>query len=231
MVKINRIYTRTGDNGTTGLVGGSRVHKTDLRIRALGDIDELNAMLGLARALMIEKKLHALRAVLDIIQQELFDLGAEVATPPGEGWEGMPQIAPFHHQRLEQWIDALHNDLPELRSFVLPGGSPLVAQLHVARAVCRRAERSLCTPPLSETISQEVLTYMNRLSDMLFAACRYVCAVADHEEILWKPGASRGSEVVIPSPLRKKRRSRSAYSSSMKKHQISTKRSRAKQKR
>ena len=190
VVKLNKIYTRTGDAGTTGLADGQRRSKADLRVEAYGSVDETNACVGLARQ-------HAdarLDAMLARIQNDLFDLGADLATPPSDkplDYEPL-RIVPAQVSRLESEIDALNADLAPLKSFVLPGGSALAAALHLARTVCRRAER--VTVALagieSEKISPEALQYLNRLSDFLFVAAR-VANANGADDVLWVPGKNR----------------------------------------
>ena len=187
MVKLNRIYTRTGDDGSTGLVTGARVGKDGLRVAAYGDVDETNACLGLARQ-------HTgadawLDAALARIQNELFDLGADLATP-GEV-EGALRILPEQVTRLEAEIDAMNAELAALTSFVLPGGSAAAAALHLARTVCRRAERQAVALARTETVSAVALAYLNRLSDHLFVASRRANANGAGD-VLWRPGATRG---------------------------------------
>lgn len=190
MVKLNRIYTRTGDRGTTALVNGERRSKADLRVAAYGTVDETNACIGLAR-------LHAepaLDAMLAAIQNDLFDLGADLATPPSDeppAYEPL-RIVAAQVKRLETDIDALNADLSPLKSFVLPGGSPAAAALHLARTVCRRAERLAVELAASEPdkVSPEALQYLNRLSDFLFVASRAANANGAGD-VLWVPGANR----------------------------------------
>ena len=191
MVALNRIYTRTGDDGTTGLANGERRKKSDLRVEAYGTVDEANACLGLAR-------LHAeaeLDAMLARVQNDLFDLGADLATPEAEGETPKRQalrIVAAQVERLEGEIDALNARLQPLRSFVLPGGSPAAAALHLARTVSRRAERlavALAAEP-GERVSAPALQYLNRLSDFLFVAAR-VANADGRADVLWVPGANR----------------------------------------
>jgi cob(I)alamin adenosyltransferase len=192
VVKLNKIYTRTGDNGTTGLAAGPRRKKSDLRVEAFGAVDEANAALGAAQ-------LHVgadveLAAMLTRIQNDLFDLGADLATPDtGEAaaWEPLRIIA-AQVERLEQEIDRLNADLKPLNSFILPGGSALSAYLHLARTVVRRAERLMVAlaDVEGEIVSAEALKYVNRLSDFLFVAARH----ANHggaADVLWVPGKNR----------------------------------------
>lgn len=182
MVKLNRIYTRTGDAGTTGLVDGSRVSKADPLMAAIGDIDEANSAIGVAVAALGTRNPAA---ALTTIQNDLFDLGADVATP--FGIDGALRIVPAQVARLEAEIDALNADLAPLTSFVLPGGDPAAAALHLARAITRRAERSAVAV---DGLNPPALAYLNRLSDWLFVAARVVNAAAGGD-VMWRPGASR----------------------------------------
>lgn len=185
MVRLNKIYTRTGDAGTTGLVDGSRVSKGDARMTAIGDVDELNSAIGVA---LIALEDPIIRTEIARIQNDLFDLGADLATP-GE-IEGALRIAPSQVTRLEAAIDALNVDLAPLTSFILPAGSAAAAALHLARAIARRAERSVVTLMDAADVSPPALAYVNRLSDYLFVAARYVNQNAGGD-VLWVPGASR----------------------------------------
>lgn len=187
MVKLNKIYTRTGDDGSTGLVDGSRTSKAAPRMAAIGDVDEANSVLGVAIELV---PTH--RAMLTRIQNELFDLGADLATP-GDDFaptEMTLRIVDAQVARLEAEIDAMNADLPPLTSFILPGGSPGVAAVHVARAVVRRAERTAVAAAQVEPLNSLALAYINRLSDHLFVLARVVAASANGD-VLWKPGATR----------------------------------------
>ncbi|MBU6319542.1 MAG: cob(I)yrinic acid a,c-diamide adenosyltransferase [Alphaproteobacteria bacterium] len=192
MVTLNKIYTRTGDDGTTGLATGQRVSKWHTRVDAYGSIDETNAALGLARLHTGEDK--ELDAMLMRIQNDLFDLGADLATPetnPPPSWEAL-RILPDQVQRLEREIDAMNAAIPPLDSFVLPGGSPLAAYLHLARTISRRAERQIAllasTP--GEIVSEHALAFANRLSDFLFVASRRANANGS-ADVKWVPGANR----------------------------------------
>ncbi|WP_265587316.1 cob(I)yrinic acid a,c-diamide adenosyltransferase [Sphingomicrobium arenosum] len=185
MVKLTKIYTRTGDDGTSGLVDGSRVAKYALRMQAIGDVDEANSALGVAIAAMTD---DADVAALRRVQNELFDLGADLATP--EGVEGALRILPEQVSRLEDEIDAMNAGLEPLKSFVLPGGSPATAHLYLARAVVRRAERKAVALAADDAVNDHALAYLNRLSDHLFVAARALAA-AGTGDILWKPGATR----------------------------------------
>ncbi|RXF73767.1 cob(I)yrinic acid a,c-diamide adenosyltransferase [Hansschlegelia zhihuaiae] len=187
MVKLNKIYTRTGDDGTTGLAAGPRRAKHDLRIEAFGVVDETNAAIGLAR-------LHAdpeTDALLARIQNELFDLGADLATPDDGkdlGYEPL-RIVASQVERLESDIDALNARLEPLKSFVLPAGTPLAAHLHAARTIARRAERLITALAEREPVSEPARRYVNRLSDLLFVAAR-VANLAEGD-VLWAPGKTR----------------------------------------
>ena len=186
MVKLNRIYTRTGDGGSAGLVDGSRVSKSSLRMTAIGEVDEANAAVGAAIAAVGQGQLTDR---LLTIQNDLFDLGADVATP-GEV-AGALRIVASQVERLEREIDAMNASLEPLTSFILPSGSAAVATLHLARAVVRRAERAAVALNESEPLNPQLLAYINRLSDHLFVAARHV-AGSEGGDVLWQPGATRG---------------------------------------
>lgn len=192
MVKLNKIYTKTGDDGTTGLATGPRRLKSDLRVEAYGTIDETNSFIGLARQHTTE--FAALDAMLMRIQNDLFDLGADLSTPDtGETLAYEPlRIIAAQVTRLETEIDALNADLDPLRSFVLPGGSGAAAALHIARTVSRRAERQIVELARmeGETVSREALAYVNRLSDFLFVAARWTNGKGK-SDVLWVPGKNR----------------------------------------
>ena len=190
MVKLNKIYTKTGDKGTTALGAGGRVAKSDLRIAAFGTVDETNAALGLAR-------LHTkgdLDAALERIQNDLFDLGADLCVPESEHKGDTPALRIVDAQvlRLEQEIDALNADLEPLSSFVLPGGTQAAAFLHLARTTCRRAERLMVELSALDgvTVNDAALRYINRLSDFFFVASRFA-TVNGLPDVLWVPGATR----------------------------------------
>lgn len=192
MVALNRIYTKAGDGGRTQLADGERRKKHDLRIEAYGTVDELNATIGLAR-------LHSatdaeLDAMLARIQNDLFDLGADLATPPRDAPRKREDLRVLESQveRLEREIDAMNEALEPLRSFVLPGGTPVAAHLHVARTVCRRAERLTVAlaEKAEEKIAPEVIRYLNRLSDHLFVAARHAND-GGKRDVLWVPGQNR----------------------------------------
>ena len=189
MVKLNKIYTRTGDKGTTGLVDGSRVAKHAVRMEAIGTVDEANSTIGLAICALAPGG-HA--DVLTRIQNDLFDLGADLATP-GEDFapsEMVLRIVPAQAEWLEGRIDALNDSLPPLTSFILPGGSEAAARVHVARAGVRRAERCMTALAAAEPVNPAALAYVNRLSDFLFVLARAVNAAAQGD-VLWVPGQNR----------------------------------------
>lgn len=189
MVKLTKIYTRTGDTGTTGLVDGSRVSKADPLIAAIGDVDEANSALGVALAAMPPSQW---RDALAIAQNELFDLGADLATPwaedetPGSAL----RVTAAQVARIESAIDAVNHGLEPLSSFILPGGSAAAAALHVARAVARRAERSMVAAADARALNPQALIYINRLSDLAFVVTRQLNQSAGGD-VLWVPGASR----------------------------------------
>ena len=186
MVRLNQIYTRTGDDGTTGLVDGSRVPKHAARMAAIGAVDEANSALGLALVVLDGEAAADLRR----LQNDLFDLGADLATP-GEDFapSGMVlRIVPAQAEWLEARIDALNESLEPLRSFILPGGSEAAARVHVARAAARRAERAMTALAAEEPVNPAALVFVNRLSDYLFVLARTLNPQGD---VLWQPGASR----------------------------------------
>ena len=214
-IRINRVYTRTGDRGDTGLVGGRRVGKDDPRIDCYGTVDELNAVLGLVRLHTAPAaafastaapnaapnpspnpspnttdtgpSLSELDAILARVQNELFNLGSMLATRAEDLRASQPVIADRHVEALEHAIDRYNEHLPELRSFVLPGGGALGAQLHLARTVCRRAERLAVALSRRETVPPVAIHYLNRLSDALFVWARYAATATGQPEVLWQP--------------------------------------------
>ena len=192
MVKLNKIYTRTGDDGSTGLGSGERRKKYDLRVAAYGTLDEANAAIGIAR---LHTSSHAtLDAALSRIQNDLFDVGADLCTPgKGRGPAGARlTVTQAQVDWLESEIDRLNDALAPLKSFVLPGGTPAAAYLHLARTICRRAERLIAElkDKPGESVGAEVLQYVNRLSDFLFVAGRYANGKGAHD-VLWQPGQNR----------------------------------------
>lgn len=191
MVKLNKIYTRTGDDGSTGLVDGSRLSKHSDRVSAYGDVDEVNAAIGLARLQLTNLRIDRMLAR---IQNELFDLGADLATPlPADGdadSEYALRMIARQTTQMEHDLDALNADMPSLSSFILPGGSPSSAYLHQARTVARRAERTMVALAEHTPVNPEALAYINRLSDFLFVAARW-CNDQGAGDVLWVPGGSR----------------------------------------
>ncbi len=191
MVKLNKIYTRTGDDGSTGLVDGSRLSKDAMRVRAYGDVDETNSVIGLVRLHLENGQLDAM---LSRIQNDLFDLGADLATPlPAKGdadSEYALRMVAEQTTRLEAELDLLNADLEPLNSFVLPGGHPPAAYLHQARTVCRRAERVCVALAAEQPVNAHALSYLNRLSDFLFVASRW-CNDQGAADVKWVPGANR----------------------------------------
>ena len=192
-VRINKVYTRTGDRGETALVGGHRVPKDSLRIEAYGSIDELNSIVGLARVFN-EESLDAgeahrfLDEVLCQVQDELFDLGSELATPPEFFQQGMYRVGSGEIARLEKLMDKCQKDLEPLKSFILPGGGRVGAYLHQCRTVCRRAERDVLRLSRAEEINSEVIKYVNRLSDLFFVLSRWIAKQTGEREYLWQRG-------------------------------------------
>ncbi len=199
-IRINKVYTKTGDGGETSLVGGKRVPKDTLRIEAFGCLDELNSTLGLAR-MELERvqnsdseskssprdELQFLEFELFWLQNKLFDLGAYLATPPQQFTEGMPTVSASDVERLEKGMDRWQPDLPELKSFVLPGGGELAARLHHSRTVARRAEILALKVHREEALSEEALKFINRVSDFLFVAARQASKIDGKDETLWEP--------------------------------------------
>jgi cob(I)alamin adenosyltransferase len=203
-IRINRVYTRTGDRGQTRLVGGKAVRKDDPRVEAYGTVDELNAVLGLARtwneaalargvarpaALRASRELDE---ILKRIQNELFDLGSELATPPEGAWPGMIRVGDAEVTALERCIDRCQKDLAPLKSFILPGGGEVSAFLHQARTVCRRAERRLLPLVDAHDVGEGPLRYLNRLSDLLFVLARWIAFHTGVPEYLWEKGLRLG---------------------------------------
>jgi len=191
MVRLNRIYTKAGDGGDTRLVGGQKVRKHSLRIEAFGTIDETSSCIGLARTALLAPGAptgaDALAAVLRRVQNELFNLGSDLATLPADRHPKQPLIEARHVSTLEAEIDDWNGSLPELRSFVLPGGGWVAAYLHLARTVCRRAERLIVRLAEAEEIGPQVLPYVNRLSDALFVMSRHAARLYGEPEPLWEP--------------------------------------------
>ena len=174
--RLSKIYTRTGDDGTTGLGDGSRTQKDSLRVEAYGTVDELNSTLGL---LVANLDNTGIASVLVDIQHDLFDLGGELCVP------GMELIKDRHIDRLERELDRLNADLPPLKDFILPGGSMTAAQAHLSRTICRRAERRVISLARQEPVNEPVIRYLNRLSDLLFVVARTVARASGAGEVLW----------------------------------------------
>ena len=192
---INRVYTRQGDGGDTALVGGQRVPKDGLRIEAYGTVDELNSFLGAARAtvnqLAVEEpRLAILGAILLRVQHELFNLGSILATLPEDVHARQPRVTDTEIAQLEREMDVMNEEVPALRSFVLPGGSHLEAELHIGRTVCRRAERIVVALSRIDGVPLETIRYLNRLSDALFVWSRWACHTTGAPETLWEPNQS-----------------------------------------
>jgi cob(I)alamin adenosyltransferase len=192
-IRITKVYTRTGDRGETALVGGKRVPKDSLRIEAYGAIDELNSIVGLARVFN-EESLDAgeahqfLDEVLCQIQDELFDIGSELATPAEFFQQGMYRVSEDEVDRLEKLMDKCQEDLEPLKSFILPGGGRVGAYLHQSRTVCRRAERDILRLSREEEVNPDVLKYINRLSDLFFVLSRWIAKQTGEQEYLWQRG-------------------------------------------
>lgn len=189
-MRITKVYTRGGDKGGTSLVGGRKVRKDDLRIESYGTVDELSATIGMVRAELVRADVAAAEAqLLDgqlaEIQHDLFNLGADLATRVEDRWEGMRLVEPADTKRLETEIDTMNEVLEPLSDFILPGGGPVGATLHLARTVCRRAERVTVSLSDQEDIGGEPVTFLNRLSDWLFVASRWIARSAGEREVLW----------------------------------------------
>ncbi len=196
---INRVYTRKGDAGKTSLVGGQKVSKNEIRIESYGTIDELNAFVGAARQTILDDHSdnEALTSLADEflrVQHELFNLGSVLATLPEDVVEQMPQITDTDVKALEESIDAHNESLQPLRSFVLPGGSRLNADLHVARTVCRRAERLMVALGQVDDVPTASMAYINRLSDALFVWSRFASQASDKPEVLWSPNMAASAQ-------------------------------------
>ncbi|HSD09460.1 MAG TPA: cob(I)yrinic acid a,c-diamide adenosyltransferase [Candidatus Binatia bacterium] len=190
-IRITKVYTRTGDRGETALVGGRRVAKDSQRIVAYGAIDELNSVLGIVRALATKESSKGAARLVELLkrlQNELFDLGSELATPPDMAYEGMWRASEAEVLELERTIDECQKSLESLKSFILPGGGPVGAFLHQARTVCRRAEVETLRLSHAEAVSPFVLCYLNRLSDLLFVLARWIAKEQGEPEYLWERG-------------------------------------------
>ena len=199
-MRITKVYTRTGDGGTTRLVGGQEVAKDDPRIEAYGTVDELNSVLGLARAFVPAAEAPAsardrLEKLLGSVQNDLFEVGSDLATRSADRWEGMVRVGGEDATRLERWIDEFNDELPALENFILPGGGPVAGHLHQGRTVCRRAERRVASLMRSEAdVGDGCLVYLNRLSDLLFVLARWVAKSLGERELLWQQRSRRDPE-------------------------------------
>ena len=198
-MRITKVYTKTGDKGSTGLADGSRVSKTSQRLNSYGTVDELNTILGLCRcyvnlvtslpqAVMLDNWLEA-------IQNDLFNLGADLATPKSGRWEGMLLVTPEDVVQLEKIIDLCQESLPPLREFILPGGNPLTSYLHVARTICRRAERETVLLAAEAELNQNAVPYLNRLSDLFFVLSRWTGLNSGAKEVTW--GKEKGVRKLV----------------------------------
>jgi cob(I)alamin adenosyltransferase len=175
--RLSKIYTRTGDDGSTGLGDGTRVGKDSARVAAYGTVDELNSAIGIVLACAIDERM---REVLTQVQHDLFDLGGELCIP------GMAMVHATDIDRLEQTLDAFNENLPPLKDFILPGGGMAAAQCHLARTICRRAEREVVTLARHDAVRPEAMRYLNRLSDLLFVLARVLARASGHGEVLWQ---------------------------------------------
>jgi cob(I)alamin adenosyltransferase len=203
-VAINRVYTRSGDKGETGLAGGQRVPKDSLRIEAYGTLDELNATIGVARvtaeeSIAVHAELAELNAILKRVQHELFNAGSILATLPQDVHPRHARVTDAEIAQLEREIDKMNAGLPALRSFVLPGGCRLNAELHVCRTVCRRAERICVTLARQEPVDGEIVRYLNRLGDALFVWSRWASHTLGVPEILWEPNRAASGQRENPA--------------------------------
>lgn len=190
-MRISKVYTRSGDAGKTRLAGGQEVWKDSLRVEAYGTVDELNSVIGLARALNAEQPdrvqtKETLEDHLRWIQNKLFDVGGILATAPGETFKNMPVVTADHVERLERLVDACQEDLEPLKEFILPGGGKVSGFLHQARTICRRAERLCVSLSREEEVSPELVRFLNRLSDALFVLARWVAKTQGEPEYLWE---------------------------------------------
>ena len=190
MIRINKVYTRTGDSGKTRLIGGKKLWKDNARVEAYGTVDELNAAIGICREYLKEtgnEKFGSLISLLKSIQNELFNLGTQLASAKGSDPYNLPKLYDDDILKLESEIDTANESLSELTSFVLPGGSIINAQFHIARNVCRRAERRVVSLSRKENVNSANIRYLNRLSDALFVWSRWVSKIIGDEENLWDP--------------------------------------------
>jgi cob(I)alamin adenosyltransferase len=203
---LNRIYTKRGDTGETSLAGGQRVQKDSARIEAYGTVDELNSFVGLAvvsceEMIMRDPRIGLLLVILRRVQHELFNLGSILATLPEDVHPKQARITPAEIAQLEREIDAMNESLPSLRSFVLPGGTRVNAELHVTRTVCRRAERLLIALSRVEPVPPETIQYLNRLSDAMFVWSRWVNHAIGKPEVLWEPNQAASAQNIKDRPV------------------------------
>lgn len=198
-MRITKVYTKTGDRGKTRLAGGQQVWKDSLRVEAYGTIDELNAVIGVVRALCTGSTLKVLFDELGWVQNKLFDIGGLLATAPGQVFDNMPQITAEDSTRLERLMDTRQRELPPLKEFILPGGGILGSHLHLARTICRRAERRCVSLMRREDILPSIVVFLNRLSDALFVLARWVSREQGEPEVYWQRETPR------PPPSRKRR--------------------------
>jgi cob(I)alamin adenosyltransferase len=189
-MRITKVYTKTGDKGKTRLAGGQQVWKDSPRVEAYGTVDELNALLGVVRALWLAEAKGSMRTRLEHelrwVQNKLFDIGGLLATKPDQSFPNMPSIEAVDVTRLENLIDGWQKDLQPLREFILPGGGMIASSLHLARTICRRAERRCVSLLRKERVDQAIIIYLNRLSDMLFVLARWVAHRLGEKELLWE---------------------------------------------
>ncbi len=198
-MRISKVYTRTGDAGKTRLAGGQEVWKDSTRVEAYGTVDELNSMLGLVRVSNEQASTNAeasefIENILKWTQNKLFDLGGILATAPGESFPNMPTVIPEDVAHLEHLIDECQKDLAPLKEFILPGGGQISALLHVARTICRRAERLCVTLSKEESVAKELVAFLNRLSDALFVFARWVANKQGEAEFLWERESAKSSK-------------------------------------
>lgn len=189
-MRLSKIYTKTGDQGSTSLIGGVKVHKDDQRLESYGTLDELNSHVGMLRTVLKDMEertsLNPLREELKVIQNKLFDLGSDLATPLDSPFKREDLVALEEVERVEQWIDRMNEELEPLSSFTLPGGGPVNAWAHLCRTVCRRAEREICRLHREEPVAPLVMKMVNRLSDYFFVLSRWTAKELNEEEFLWE---------------------------------------------
>jgi len=203
-MRITKVYTKTGDKGKTRLAGGQQVWKDSLRVEAYGAVDELNGVIGLIREMREKESVGDLiQGELRWIQHKLFDIGGLLATAPGQSFKNMPRIFPADVGRLERVIDACQEDLPPLKEFILPGGGIVGGLFHVARTVCRRAERRCVGLMRREAVDSRIVIYLNRLSDMLFVVARWVAKQEGKTEVCWQRDGIQGRQLKTRKPSRR----------------------------